>query len=81
MGKSARKRRSDKRHGQSVEEFAAEKGLTLVRPRANVRGTNKFLGSEHPVSKINPNGYTTLTMVEEAQREIAAKLREVTGVK
>lgn len=41
----------------SVEAQAAAMGVHLVRPVQDRRSKNKFLGSEKPQSRINPNGF------------------------
>ena len=39
----------------SVQELLAKRGFKVVPFKADRRGTNKFLGSENPKSRINPN--------------------------
>lgn len=41
----------------SVEALMAKRGFTVVPFKEERRSSNKFLGSENPRSKINPNGY------------------------
>lgn len=41
----------------SVEALLAERGFSVVDLREDRRSSNKFLGSDRPKSKINPNGY------------------------
>lgn len=60
--------------GKGVTMAKTEDGFKYVQDR---RGTNKFLGSEHPRTKINPNGYDPIERAKATAKAAAtAKLQQ-----
>lgn len=82
MSKAGRKRnqakaaspQADLKEG-TVAELVASRGFTI---KKSSRSGNKFLGTEQPRSKINPNGYDPVERaVQMANLAAASQLQEV----
>lgn len=60
---------------KNAAEQARAMGVQIVCPVQDRRSGNRFLGSENPKSKINPNGYDPVARAKDlANQQVRAKL-------